>query len=78
MYKRQARGIEEANAGVREFRTAPLWGLSETGPYLHTGEADTLHQAILAHDGEARSVTEAYRALSSEQIDDLLYFLGSL
>ena len=73
-----ARGIEEANAGVREFRTAPLWGLSETGPYLHTGEADTLHQAILAHDGEARSVTEAYRALSSEQIDDLLYFLGSL
>ena len=73
-----ARGIEEANAGVREFRTAPLWGLSETGPYLHSGEADTVHQAIIAHDGEARIVKEAYESLSVTEIDDLLYFLGSL
>lgn len=73
-----ARGIEEANADVREFRTAPLWGLSQTGPYLHSGEADTVHEAILAHDGEARAARDNYERLSSAQIEALLYFLDSL
>lgn len=73
-----ARGIEEANAGVREFRTAPLWGLSQTGPYLHTGAADTLHEAIVAHEGEARASKAAYESLPEAKKEALLYFLDSL
>ncbi|NJM90992.1 MAG: hypothetical protein HC863_01595, partial [Myxococcales bacterium] len=33
-------------ATTRLMRTAPLWGLSQTAPYLHSGEADTIDEAI--------------------------------
>ncbi len=71
-------GIEEASAAMREFRTAPLWGLSATAPYTHTGEADTIDQAIRLHDGEAVTVRAAYEALTDAQRDALLAFLNTL
>jgi CxxC motif-containing protein (DUF1111 family) len=73
-----ARGIEEASATVREFRTPPLWGVSRTPPYMHNGEAETLDAAVLLHDGEARAVREAYEALSGSERDALLTFLETL
>ena len=73
-----AAGIEEATASMREFRTAPLWGVSETGPYMHSGEADTLHQAILLHAGEGTKAKEAYEALDAAGQQNLLDFLGTL
>lgn len=73
-----AAGIEEASANMREFRTAPLWGISQTAPYLHSGEADTLEKAILLHDGEARGVRERFEALGPKDKDALLYFLSTL
>lgn len=73
-----AAGIEEASANVREFRTAPLWGISTTAPYLHSGTADTLAQAIAGHDGEAVASRQAFAALSTQEQEDLIYFLESL
>ena len=73
-----ATGITSGSAGVREFRTAPLWGLSSTAPYLHDGGADTIDQAIRAHDGEAREIREAYEALPEADRADLRSFLDTL
>lgn len=73
-----ALGIEEASAGMRDFRTAPLWGLAHSGPYWHTGEADTIEQAIELHDGEAVPSRESYKALSDTTRGHLLAFLRSL
>lgn len=71
-------GIEEASAGMRDFRTAPLWGLGHSQPYWHTGEADTIEQAIELHDGEAIKSRESYTALSDDKRQQLLAFLRSL
>ncbi len=62
----------------RLFLTRPLWGLAETGPYLHTGQAATIPDAILAHGGEAQAARDAFVALSPEQQADLHVFLLSL
>jgi CxxC motif-containing protein (DUF1111 family) len=50
-----------------DWRTAPLWGLRENGPFLHDGRAATLMEAILWHGGEAAASREAYRKLNSAQ-----------
>ena len=71
-------GIEDASANMREFRTPPLWGLSQTAPYLHTGAADTVSEAVSAHDGEAANVRDAYLALPDVDRDALLEFLETL
>jgi len=71
-------GIEEASAEVHEFRTAPLWGLSQTAPYLHDGRADTIAQAIEGHAGEAQAVRDGYLTLSDEDRVALLAFLETL
>ncbi len=73
-----AGGVEEAGANVREFRTAPLWGISHTAPYLHDGRADTLAQAIEGHDGEAAAARDAVAALPAADREALLAFLESL
>lgn len=73
-----ALGIEDAAASMREFRTAPLWGIGATGPYLHGGSADTLAQAIEAHAGEGDVSRLLFRSLSASEKADLMAFLGSL
>jgi CxxC motif-containing protein (DUF1111 family) len=69
-------GIEQGQALGSEMRTAPLWGLRESGPYLHDGRATTIEDAIRAHDGEAARSRDAFLRLSPEQRSDLLAFLG--
>ena len=71
-------GIEEAGASMTEFRTPPLWGVSQTGPWLHDGSADTLTQAIEGHDGEARAVVAAWQMLDADAKAELLTFLETL
>jgi CxxC motif-containing protein (DUF1111 family) len=71
-------GIEEVSAEMREFRTPPLWGLSQTAPYLHSGAADTIPEAIEAHAGEATDVVQAYMDLAQDDRDALLAFLDTL
>ncbi len=62
----------------REWRTPPLWGVADSGPYLHDGRADTLAAAIVAHDGEARFATANYLTSPARDQLALLAFLGTL
>ncbi|MDA7947505.1 MAG: c-type cytochrome [Hyphomicrobiaceae bacterium] len=74
----------EGVADGREWRTAPLWGIGLTPTvnghsfYLHDGRARNLTEAILWHDGEARSARDAFAALSKEDRDRLIAFVKSL
>ncbi|MBI1293263.1 hypothetical protein GC173_18820 [bacterium] len=64
-----------------EFLTRPLWGVADTGPWLHDGRATTLNEAILMHDGEgseARLSIQMYRNLSAEDQRAVVEFLRSL
>jgi CxxC motif-containing protein (DUF1111 family) len=75
-----ADGITQGNAGPREFRTAPLWGLGKRIFFLHDGRTKDLLAAIRAHssDGsEANEVIRRFESLGGEQ-QDLLNFLRSL
>jgi CxxC motif-containing protein (DUF1111 family) len=72
------RGVEEGAAGMREFRTPPLWGISASAPYMHDGLSATLDQAIRNHDGEAQAVVERYELISDEERQALLEFLETL
>ena len=44
----------DAPATPQEWRTPPLWGLRDSGPYLHDGRAETIDQAITLHGGQAQ------------------------
>ena len=76
-----ADGIQQGQAGGREFRTAPLWGLGQRLFFLHDGRTRDLRQAIAEHasDGsEANGVTRRFFALPDAQQQDVLNFLRSL
>lgn len=76
---RLADGIRDGNAGEREFRTPPLWGVGSSGPpYLHDGRAGTLQQAIDEHGGAALNTQRRWRTLSDQQRSQLLIFLHAL
>lgn len=62
----------------QEWRTPPLWGVRDSGPYLHDGRAETLEQAIAFHGGEAARSAEQFFALSSSERFQVVTFLKSL
>ena len=73
--------ITQGNAGPREFRSAPLWGVGKRLFLLHDGRAWKLADAIQAHastGSEANEVIKNFQDLTSEQQGALLGFLGSL
>ena len=71
-------GIVQGAAGAREMKTPPLWGTAASGPYLHDGRANTLDEAIRAHDGEGRSARDKYLKLTPDQQKLLVEFLKSI
>lgn len=71
-------GIVQGPAGAREMRTAPLWGLRFSAPYLHDGRANTVEAAIRAHDGEGKASRDRYIRLTPTQQGQLRDFLLSL
>ncbi len=70
-------GIAQGAATTREMRTAPLWGLRASAPYLHDGRAPTVHDAIAAHEGEGRVARDRYLRLTLAQRRQLLDYLAS-
>lgn len=72
------RGMSEPGAPVAFYRTPPLWGVGKTAPYFHDGRAETLHDAIDMHRGEAARVRFAYTALPQNLKDALIAFLNDL
>ena len=82
-----ADGISQGQAGPREFRTAPLWGLGQRLFFLHDGRTSDLVAAIQAHQSgsarsrdasEANAVIDNFNTLSDTQQQNLLNFLRSL
>ncbi len=61
-----------------EWRTAPLWGFRDSGPYLHDGRADTIDQAVALHGGEATTIASKYFSLSPRERRQVEAFLKSL
>jgi CxxC motif-containing protein (DUF1111 family) len=61
-----------------EWRTAPLWGVADSAPYLHDGRAKTLDEAIKLHGGEAVNVVARYKALSDAEQGEIVAFLQTL
>jgi CxxC motif-containing protein (DUF1111 family) len=76
-----ADGIEQGIATGDDFRSAPLWGLSQRIYLLHDGRTTDLTQAILAHassGSEASAIVAAFQALPNTAMQDVLNFLRSL
>lgn len=61
----------------QEWRTAPLWGLRDSAPYMHDGRAATVEQAIEMHDGEGESSRRRYQLLKDKEKSELLAFLDT-
>ena len=64
-----------------EFLTRSLWGVADTGPWLHDGRAQSLKDAILFHDSEgseAHDVIQAFKGLNQEDQENVINFLLSL
>jgi CxxC motif-containing protein (DUF1111 family) len=79
-----ADGRPDHDAGERDWRTAPLWGLglSQTvngnATLLHDGRARNAAEAILWHGGEAQAAREVFRTMDKADRAALLAFLHSL
>ena len=73
-----ARRPASGPATRQEWRTPPLWGFRDSGPYLHDGRAATLDQAVALHGGEGTSSARRYFMLSPEERLQLQAFLKSL
>jgi CxxC motif-containing protein (DUF1111 family) len=75
-------GATEPGVAPTAWRTAPLWGLSETlrdgAGLLHDGRAPDVAAAIAAHGGEAETARTRFRALSGPDRARLLAFVGNL
>jgi len=71
-------GLAEGAAAADEWRTAPLWGLGESGPFLHDGRARTLDEALHWHGGEASASRAAWQALDESGRAALSAFLFGL
>jgi CxxC motif-containing protein (DUF1111 family) len=74
----------DGTATGREWRTTPLWGLRLMRQFLngdalllHDGRARTVEEAILLHGGEAQRSRDAFAALSVPQRRALLDFVES-
>lgn len=69
---------EDSPASEHEWRTPPLWGLRDSGPYLHDGRAATISEAILLHDGQGLAASRRFSRLSGRRLEQLEAFLMSL
>ncbi|HKD03011.1 MAG TPA: di-heme oxidoredictase family protein [Terriglobales bacterium] len=70
--------IPQGLASGSQWRTAPLWGLSQRTVFLHDGRAKDLNTAIQDHGGEATQVIQTFNALSPSDQADLIAFISSL
>ncbi|HEY6242230.1 MAG TPA: di-heme oxidoredictase family protein [Burkholderiales bacterium] len=76
-----ADGVSQGQAGPREFRSAPLWGLGQRIFFLHDGRTADLLRAIKEHSSngsEANGVISKFNNLRESDKQDLLNFLRSL
>jgi len=71
--------VQNGGQGTRnKLRTPPLWGSRSRDRLMHDGASLTRNEAILRHAGEATSVINSYRNLTTTQKNQLVTFLNSL
>ena len=63
---------------IQEWRTPPLWGFRDSGPYLHDGRAKILEEAVALHGGEAQKSAKRFFKLSPDERLRVQAFLRSL
>lgn len=74
----------EGVANGNEWRTPPLWGIGLTEVvsghtnFLHDGRARSITEAILWHEGEAKTSRDQFTQLQAPERAALLKFLNSL
>ena len=84
MGEQLADGRPDFEAGPRDWRTPPLWGLGLSATVngstalLHDGRARNATEAILWHGGEAAPSREAFRNMSKADRDALVRFLDAI
>jgi CxxC motif-containing protein (DUF1111 family) len=77
-------GRPDFQAGPRDWRTPPLWGLglskivNGSSVLLHDGRARNVTEAILWHGGEAEASRDAFVNMSREDREALVYFVKSI
>lgn len=77
-------GRPDFNASGNEWRTPPLWGIGLTllvnghTHFLHDGRARNLQEAILWHEGEAKSSRDQFKKLNKSERSAILKFILSL
>jgi len=67
--------------GDSMFTTMRLWGVADTGPYLHDGRALTIREAIELHGAEgsdAKPAVDSFKAAGPAAQDAVLAFLDTL
>jgi RNA polymerase sigma factor (sigma-70 family) len=67
-----------AGPSARDWRTPPLWGYRDSGPYLHDGRARNLEQAVALHEGQSRASAHRFFSLTAEDRFQIEAFLKSL
>ncbi len=85
--------VQGVTVPARQFLSKPLWGLADSGPYLHDGRARDLNEAILGHaldpndpnrqtldpTSEAHDVVDVFKdKLTPQDRQDIIEFLLSL
>lgn len=69
---------EDGAPQASEWRTAPLWGVADSAPYLHDGRAKTLYEAIELHGGQGKSSADKFKQLKPAEKEELTAFLRTL
>ena len=71
---------DSSSDGVKqqEWRTPPLWGFRDSGPYLHDGRAKNLEEAVALHGGEAAKSAQRFFKLIPDERLRVQAFLRSL
>src|SRR5262249_4475587 len=67
--------FEQGSARSNEFRSAPLWRVSDRSHFLHDGRATSIDEAIRAHGGQAAGARDRYVTLPAGDAQALLDFL---
>jgi CxxC motif-containing protein (DUF1111 family) len=72
-------GVQKLRGATkREWKTPPLWGFRDAGPYLHDGRAQTLDQAVAMHGGQGAAAAQRFFKLSPRERLQVEAFLKSL
>jgi CxxC motif-containing protein (DUF1111 family) len=62
----------------QEWRTPPLWGFRDSGPYLHDGRAATVEEAVAFHGGEAAKSAREFFGLAPLERQQINAFVKTL